>query len=73
MINGIAINSDYELTNPIFKEGIIRVNTNDLILPDDWNGYVEFMWEGETYRGYVKSIDIIFSREEVLEYELIEC
>lgn len=72
-IGGNYINENYKLSTPLFKEGNIRVKTNDNSLPDDWNGYVEFEWGGVIYKGYVKSIDISPSKEEGLEYELIEC
>ena len=67
------INENYKLGNPLFKQGDLRVKTNDSTLPYDWKGYVEFEWEGKVYKGYVKSVDICPSREEGLEYELIEC
>lgn len=67
------INENYKLGNPLFKQGDLKVKTNDNTLPDYWNGYVEFEWSGRTYKGYVKSIDICPSKEEGLEYELIEC
>lgn len=72
-INGHYVNENYKLSNPLFKEGNIKVKTNDIIIPYNWNGYVEFEWEGKVYKGYVKSVDICLSKEEGLEYELIEC
>lgn len=72
-IDGNYINGNYKLSTPLFKEGDIRVKTNDNSLPIDWNGYVEFEWDGKICKGYVKSIDISPSKEEGLEYELIEC
>lgn len=72
-VGGNNINGNYKLSTPLFKEGDIRVKTNDNSLPNDWNGYVEFEWDGVIYRGYVKSIDVSPSKEESFEYELIEC
>ena len=77
VLEGIVIDSrqiyrNFSLENPLFREGDIRVSTNDMSLPADWNGYVEFEWNGRTYRGFVSSLDIGVGRDETLEYELIE-
>lgn len=72
-VGGKYVNGNYKLGTPLFKQGDLRVKTNDSTLPNDWKGYVEFEWEGKVYKGYVKSVDICPSREEGLEYELIEC
>ena len=72
-IDDNRIDNTQELGTPLFKAGTIRVKTNYMKLPENWNGYVEFAWDGQTYKGYVKSVDMSFFHEEVLEYELIEC
>lgn len=72
-IDGNAITDTQILSAPLFLPGTIRVKTNYMKLPENWNGYVEFAWDGQTYKGYVKSVDMSFFHEEVLEYELIEC
>ena len=72
-INGNGVDDTQELGTPLFLPGTIRVKTSYMKLPESWNGYVEFTWGGQVYKGYVKSVDVSFFHEEVLEYELIEC
>lgn len=72
-INGNGVDDTQELGTPLFFPGTIRVKTSYMKLPESWNGYVEFTWGGQVYKGYVKSVDVSFFHEEVLEYELIEC
>ncbi|WP_287677619.1 hypothetical protein [Bacteroides sp.] len=72
-IDGNGINDTQVLGMPLFLPGTIRVKTSYMKLPESWNGYVEFTWNGQVYKGYVKSVDISLFHEEVLEYELIEC
>lgn len=72
-INGNGVDDTQELGTPLFFRGTIRVKTSYMKLPESWNGYVEFTWGGQVYKGYVKSVDVSFFHEEVLEYELIEC
>lgn len=73
MINSNRVNKNVSLASQLFKEGDITVKTNDFILPEDWNGYVDFEWDGKLYKGYLKNLDINVCNDEVFEYELIEC
>lgn len=73
MIDSRQIYRNFSLENPLFREGDIKVSTNDMSLPEDWSGYVEFEWNGRTCRGFVSGLDIGVGRDEKLEYELIEC
>ena len=73
MIDSRQIYRNFSLENPFFREGDIKVSTNDMSLPEDWSGYVEFEWNGRTCRGFVSSLDIGVGRDEKLEYELMEC
>lgn len=72
-IDGNGIDDNQVLGMPLFLPGTIKVKTSYMKLPESWNGYVEFTWDGQVYKGYVKSVDINLYHEEVLEYELIEC
>lgn len=73
IIDGVMLSGDVELSNPLFKAGNISFSTNSLIVPEQWNGYVEIPFDGKTIRGYISSLEINVSREETFEYELIEC
>lgn len=72
-VNSKKIDKNVSLSDPLFLEGDITVKTNDFIIPDDWKGYVEFQWEGKSYRGYLSSLEINVCNNEVFEYKLIEC
>lgn len=72
-VDGEKVNRDILLDNPMFRQGDISVSTNDMVLPENWNGYVEFDWDNRTYRGYLSGLDINVGKDSAIKYELIEC
>lgn len=73
VINGRAVNADVVLDEKLFEAGNITVETNDFIMPGDWNEtVVSFVWDGCRYTGYLSGVDIVTKQSEILKYKLIE-
>lgn len=66
------VSSDVKMNGRMFTSGDITIQTNDIELPEDWEGIIQFEWEGYVFQGFLKSVDTNFHRNEAFEYELIE-
>lgn len=71
-IDGKKVSSDVKINGRLFTSGDITIRTNDIELPEDWEGIVQFDWDGYVFQGFLKSVDANFHRNEAFEYELIE-
>ena len=56
----------------IFGHFDISVKTNDQEPSLDWNGLVQFEWNGKLCKGFVESVTFCPHRPEVVEYQLLE-
>ena len=74
VIDGQAVTKDFDfdVSDRLFKAGNLKIHTSDQSVPSDFAGLVSFVWDGVTYKGYVKSVTLKYQREETVEYELIE-
>lgn len=72
LIDGKSIAEDITLTEPLFGHGNISFTTDELVLPEDWNGCVEIPWNGVKKKGFLSTLDINVANNEAYEYELIE-
>lgn len=72
-IDDVKLSDDIELSEPLFGVGNISFSTNHLIIPEEWNGYIEFICAGKVFRGFILNLEISIENKEVFEYELIEC
>lgn len=72
VIGGLPMSTNINIAKQLFKSGKISIDTGDIVLPDNWNGIIEFEYNGRTYRGYLDSIDINFAYAGTLTYNLIE-
>ena len=70
-IGGVRQDSDVEIGKRLFTVGEIEVTTDDLKLPENWNGLVELEQGGRTYRGFLSEVDVTYTREESATYKLI--
>lgn len=71
-IDGKSVSGNVELSDPLFGHGNISFTTDELILPDDWNGCVEIPWKDGIKKGFLSTLDITVANIEAFEYELIE-
>lgn len=72
VIGSRSMSASINITNQLFKVGVITVDTKDHNLPEDWNGVIEFEYNGRTYQGYLDSVDINFANLGTLKYNIIE-
>lgn len=72
IIGGVPINSDIETNEPLFSVGEVAFKTNDFILPKNFQGLIEFEWEGRKYQGYLADVEISYESSGILEYKLLE-
>lgn len=72
VIGGLPMSTNINIAKQLFKSGKISIDTGDIVLPENWNGIIEFEYNGRTYRGYLDSIDINFAYAGTLTYNLIE-
>lgn len=71
-IDGKSVSGNVELSDPLFGHGNISFTTDELVLPEDWNGCVEIPWYGGKKKGFLSTLDINVANNEAYEYELIE-
>lgn len=71
IIDGISVQSNITLANPIFTMGELEFSTDDADVPADINCLVEITDNDVTYRGFVKELDIKYARSEATKYKLI--
>lgn len=72
IIGGIPMSSDIEINNPLFSVGEVAFKTNDFKLPENFQGLIEFEWEGRKYQGYLADVEISYQSSGILEYKLLE-
>lgn len=72
-IDGKSVAGDIDLSDSLFGHGNISFTTDELVLPNNWNGCVEISWNGEMKKGFLSTLDISVANNEAFEYELIEC
>lgn len=72
VIGGTAMSADISITGQMFKAGKISIDTDDMVLPESWDGVVKFELNKKTYQGYLESIDINFAKSGTITYNLIE-
>lgn len=66
------MSSSIKIADRLFTSGNILIKTNDVDLPSDWEGIIQFEWDDYVFQGFLKSMDANFHRNEAFEYELIE-
>lgn len=72
VIGGVLMSTNINIGKQLFKVGKIAIDTGDIVLPENWNGIIEFEYNEKTYQGYLESIDINFAYAGTLTYNLIE-
>lgn len=72
IIGDIPMNGNIETNNPLFSVGEVAFKTNDFKLPENFQGLIEFEWEGRKYQGYLADVEISYLSSGILEYKLLE-
>lgn len=72
IVGGVPMSADIELNDPLFSVGEVAFKTNDFILPKNFQGLIEFEWEGRKYQGYLADVEISYASSGILEYKLLE-
>lgn len=72
IIGSKPMSENVGIEKQLFRCGKLSISTGDVALPEDWNGLIEFEYNGKTYRGYLDSVDINFAYTGTLTYNLIE-
>lgn len=72
IVGGLPMSTDIELNDPLFSVGEVAFKTNDFILPKNFQGLIEFEWEGRKYQGYLADVEISYASSGILEYKLLE-
>ena len=72
IVGGVPMSADIELNDPLFSVGEVAFKTNDFILPKNFQGLIEFEWEGRKYQGYLADVELSYASSGILEYKLLE-
>ncbi len=55
----------------LFTAGELEFKTDDMELPEDWDGLVQVDQDGYRYRGYINKAEASYGRQGGMEYKLI--
>lgn len=72
VIDGKNANEDLNIGKRLFTVGEIEFETNEIEIPEDWNGVVELSHDGIEYSGFISSANVTYTKEEATTYNLIE-
>lgn len=70
-INGYIENRDIVVDGGLFSVDEVDIETSDIELPEDMNGYVTFEHQGELVKGYYKSVDFSYTKTKSSKITLI--
>ena len=66
-LNNITIPADTAL----FTAGVLEFTTDDMTIPEEWDGLVQVDRDGYRYRGFISKASARYGRQSGMEYELI--
>lgn len=55
----------------LFTAGVLEFKTDDMILPEDWDGLIQIDHAGYRFRGYISKAEATYGRTAGVEYSLI--
>ena len=55
----------------LFTAGKLEFKTDDMVLPEDWDGLIQIDYDGYRFRGYISKAEATFGRTAGVEYSLI--
>lgn len=70
VIDGKSVSGDVDISERIITAGNMEVETDDMELPTDWNGEIQFDWDGYRYLCYLSSVELNYTK--TMKYKLIE-
>ena len=68
--NGIS-NVEIEAGTALFTAGVVEFKTDDMDIPEDWDGLIQVDHGGYRYRGYISKAEATCGRTAGVEYTLI--
>lgn len=70
-INGVYENSNVTISNKLFLPDLIEFKVGETsTLPSEKNGYVEFVYNGITYQGYIKELNHFIGKDQETTWTL---
>lgn len=69
-VDGILATDDIDIDARMAKAFRVEIETSDIDEPENFNGLVQFDWNGKTYQGYILDADFKFAEESV-KYTLL--
>lgn len=69
-VDGVKLNNDILIKDRLFTPGELSFTCDDTI-PTDWHGLIKVVSGNCIYKGYLKSVDIHYSKPKNVEYKLI--
>jgi hypothetical protein len=70
VIDGTKVGDDLTISEQLFTAGEIKFKTDDMAIPDNWNGLVELVWQSLTYKGYIIKAEARLGKQAGVEYTL---
>ena len=55
----------------LFTAGELEFTTEDMILPEDWDGLIQIDHGGYRFKGYISKAEASYGRQSGIEYKLI--
>lgn len=68
--NGLS-NVVIDAGSALFSAGELEFTTDDMVLPEDWDGLVQVDYDGYRYRGYISKAEASYGHTAGIEYTLI--
>lgn len=70
-INGVYENSNITISNKLFLPDLIEFKVGKInALPAEKNGYIEFVYNGITYQGYIKELNHFIGKDQETTWTL---
>lgn len=71
VVDGENINNNITIADRLFTAGVISLETDDMVIPSDLNGIIEFTHQGYKYSCYIGEAKAKFGRVNGMDYTLI--
>lgn len=69
-VDGVLATDNIDIDARMAKAFRVEIETSDIEEPENFNGLIQFEWQGKTYRGYILDADFMFA-EEAVKYTLL--
>lgn len=69
-VDGVLATDNIDIDARMAKAFRVEIETSDIEEPENFNGLIQFEWQGKTYKGYILDADFMFA-EEAVKYTLL--